>query len=103
MTRTFFHLLRQGATVLALWGGLVGIHARAEPVPPMKAVQVSPSVWYVEGVSALGSVANQNFISNAAFVVTPAGVVDRVYCRGRLMVEAGKAIVRGPFDGHAPA
>jgi glyoxylase-like metal-dependent hydrolase (beta-lactamase superfamily II) len=41
----------------------------------MTAKQVSPSSWYVEGVSALGSPANQNFISNAAFVVTPAGVV----------------------------
>ncbi|MCZ8293743.1 MAG: MBL fold metallo-hydrolase [Hylemonella sp.] len=41
----------------------------------MVAQQVSPSAWYVEGVSALGSPANQNFISNAAFVVTPAGVV----------------------------
>jgi len=48
--------------------------ARAEG-PAMVAQQVSPSAWYVEGVSALGSPANQNFISNAAFVVTPAGVV----------------------------
>lgn len=46
----------------------------AEP-PAMVAQQVSASAWYVEGVSALGSPANQNFISNAAFVVTPAGVV----------------------------
>lgn len=41
----------------------------------MVAQKVSPSSWYVEGVSALGTSANQNFISNAAFVVTPAGVV----------------------------
>ncbi len=41
----------------------------------MVAQQVSPSAWYVEGVSALGSPANRNFISNAGFVVTPAGVV----------------------------
>ena len=41
----------------------------------MKPVQVSPSAWYVQGQSALGSPENQNFISNAAFVVTPAGVV----------------------------
>ncbi|HQS01314.1 MULTISPECIES: MBL fold metallo-hydrolase [unclassified Polaromonas] len=41
----------------------------------MVAHKVSPSAWYVEGVSALGSPANQNFISNAGFVVTPAGVV----------------------------
>ncbi|MBU0587522.1 MAG: MBL fold metallo-hydrolase [Gammaproteobacteria bacterium] len=37
--------------------------------------RVSASAWYVEGMSALGSPANQNFISNAGFVVTPAGVV----------------------------
>jgi glyoxylase-like metal-dependent hydrolase (beta-lactamase superfamily II) len=37
--------------------------------------QVSPSAWYVQGLSALGTPENQNFISNAAFVVTPAGVV----------------------------
>ena len=42
---------------------------------PMAAVQLAPSVWMVQGESALGSVANQNFISNAGFVVTPAGVV----------------------------
>ena len=49
--------------------------AVAQETPVMKAVQVSPSAWYVQGLSALGSSANQNFISNAAFVVTPAGVV----------------------------
>jgi glyoxylase-like metal-dependent hydrolase (beta-lactamase superfamily II) len=43
--------------------------------PAMSAQQVSPSAWYVEGLSALGSPANQNFISNAGFVITPAGVV----------------------------
>jgi glyoxylase-like metal-dependent hydrolase (beta-lactamase superfamily II) len=43
--------------------------------PEMIAQKVSPSAWYVEGLGALGSSANQNFISNAAFVVTPAGVV----------------------------
>ncbi len=37
--------------------------------------QVSASAWYVEGELALGSAANRNFISNAGFVVTPAGVV----------------------------
>ena len=52
-----------------------GFSAFAAEVPAMLAKQVSPSSWYVEGVSALGSSGNQNFISNAAFVVTPAGVV----------------------------
>ncbi len=47
-----------------------------KPAPaPMTAQQVSPSAWYVQGESALGSPANRNFISNAGFVVTPAGVV----------------------------
>jgi glyoxylase-like metal-dependent hydrolase (beta-lactamase superfamily II) len=42
---------------------------------PIELHKVSPSAWYVQGVSALGSPANQNFISNAGFVVTPTGVV----------------------------
>ena len=37
--------------------------------------KVSPSVWYVQGESALGSQANKNFISNAAFIVGKDGVV----------------------------
>ncbi len=41
----------------------------------MQAQQVSPSAWYVQGVSELGSSANQNFISNAGFVITSTGVV----------------------------
>jgi len=54
---------------------LAALYSQAAGVPPMVAKQVTPSAWYVEGVSALGSPANQNFISNAGFVVTPAGVV----------------------------
>ena len=49
--------------------------ALAQPVVDMPLAQVAPGVWYVQGLSALGSSANQNFISNAGFVVTPAGVV----------------------------
>jgi glyoxylase-like metal-dependent hydrolase (beta-lactamase superfamily II) len=41
----------------------------------MQPVQVAPGAWFVQGQAALGSAANQNFISNAGFVVTPAGVV----------------------------
>ncbi len=37
--------------------------------------EAAPGCWYVEGLSAMGSPANQNFISNAGFIVTPAGVV----------------------------
>ncbi len=62
-----------GLAMLLAW--LSPLPLRAQGAPALKAVQVSPSVGYVEGLSALGSSANQNFISNAAFVVTPAGVV----------------------------
>lgn len=49
--------------------------AQAQGAPEMVARQVSPTAWYVQGLSAAGSSANQNFISNAGFVVTSAGVV----------------------------
>lgn len=50
--------------------------ACAQPAPrPVVPQQVSPSAWVVQGDTALGSQANRNFISNAGFVVTPAGVV----------------------------
>lgn len=49
--------------------------AQAAEGPPMALQQVAPSAWYVQGVSELGSSANQNFISNAGVVVTPTGVV----------------------------
>lgn len=42
---------------------------------PPRAVPVSPRVWMVQGQSALGSPANRNFISNAAFIVTDDSVV----------------------------
>ena len=61
-----------------LLAGLLGLFAactHAAQVPDMRPQQVSPSAWYVQGLSALGTVGNQNFISNAAFVITPAGVV----------------------------
>lgn len=53
--------------------------AQAAPVAAatvrMEAVPVADGVYFVQGLSALGSPANQNFISNAAFVVTDDGVV----------------------------
>ena len=36
---------------------------------------VAEGTWFVQGVSALGSAANQNFISNAGFVVADGGVI----------------------------
>ena len=47
----------------------------AAAAPPLQAQRVSDSVWFVQGEAALGTPANRNFISNAGFVVTPAGVV----------------------------
>jgi glyoxylase-like metal-dependent hydrolase (beta-lactamase superfamily II) len=41
----------------------------------VRAVQVAPRVWFVQGDAALGSPTNRNFISNAGFVVTDDGVV----------------------------
>lgn len=61
--------------ILASLAVLSASLACAEEAPAMVAKRVSASAWYVEGVSALGSPANKNFISNAGFVVTQTGVV----------------------------
>jgi glyoxylase-like metal-dependent hydrolase (beta-lactamase superfamily II) len=58
--------------LVSLWLSLTAVAAVAQPV---QAVQVAPRVWMAQGVSALGSSANRNFISNAAFVVTDDSVV----------------------------
>ena len=41
----------------------------------LKPIQVAPHTYFVRGFPEMGSSANQNFISNAGFVVTPGGVV----------------------------
>uniref|UniRef100_B1XV28 Beta-lactamase domain protein n=1 Tax=Polynucleobacter necessarius subsp. necessarius (strain STIR1) TaxID=452638 RepID=B1XV28_POLNS len=41
----------------------------------LKPIQVAPNTYFVQGFPEMGSSVNQNFISNAGFVVTPAGVV----------------------------
>ena len=41
----------------------------------MKPLQVASGAYFVQGLSELGSGANQNFISNAGFVITDEGVV----------------------------
>lgn len=61
------------ATVLAALLLVSAAGSIAQPAPA--AVRVSPLAWYVEGLSALGSAGNRNFISNAGFVVTKTGVV----------------------------
>lgn len=65
-------VVRMAAT-LAL---LAAVGAQAQPAArKLVPQQVSASAWFVQGEAALGSPANRNFISNAGFVVTPAGVV----------------------------
>lgn len=68
-------------TLVAVWGLALCLVPTAiaqdasAGVPAMQAKQVAPNIYYVEGLSELGSSANQNFISNAGFVITSAGVV----------------------------
>ena len=54
--------------------------AHAQSVKPidtiqLKPIQVAPHTYFVQGFPEMGSSANQNFISNSGFVVTPTGVV----------------------------
>lgn len=56
-------------------GGPLGAGEVTPGKPFMQARAVVPQIYYVQGLSEMGSSANQNFISNAGFVVTPAGVV----------------------------
>ncbi|MES2634200.1 MAG: MBL fold metallo-hydrolase [Pseudomonadota bacterium] len=62
------------AAMLGIGLGLSPGHAVAQTTR-VHAQQVSPSAWFVQGEAALGSAGNRNFISNAGFIVTPAGVV----------------------------
>ena len=41
----------------------------------LKPIQVAPHTYFVRGFAEMGNRTNQNFISNAGFVVTPDGVV----------------------------
>jgi glyoxylase-like metal-dependent hydrolase (beta-lactamase superfamily II) len=61
---------------LLLWLWLLAAPAVAmAQAGSMAAQRVADKVWFVQGESALGSTTNQNFISNAAFVVTDDSVV----------------------------
>ncbi len=57
------------------WARYSDAAGQPAPLPEMRAREAAPGCWYVEGLSALGSPANQNFISNAGFIVTSNGVV----------------------------
>jgi glyoxylase-like metal-dependent hydrolase (beta-lactamase superfamily II) len=61
--------------VALLLASVSAMASAAEAEPPMQVKQVSPHSYYVQGQSALGTGTNQNFISNAGFVITPTSVV----------------------------
>lgn len=65
------------ALLALLCAGAARAQTSAPPSSPraVQAVQVAPGAYMVQGLSAQGSPANRNFISNAAFVVTPEGVL----------------------------
>ncbi|WP_255568969.1 MBL fold metallo-hydrolase [Comamonas sp. NLF-1-9] len=44
-------------------------------LPEMQAQEAASGCWYVQGLSEMGSGENQNFISNAGFIVTSTSVV----------------------------
>lgn len=58
---------------------LLTLYAQAAAYPPVsvevRAVQVGPHSYYIPGLSGAASANNEGFMSNAGFVVTPAGVV----------------------------
>jgi glyoxylase-like metal-dependent hydrolase (beta-lactamase superfamily II) len=70
--------MRRWWCLLAAWlpalASATATASAADP-PEVQATQVSAHAWYVQGSSAMGSRDNGNFISNAGFIVTPAGVV----------------------------
>lgn len=58
-----------------VWPLTAALAQQAPAAPVMALQQVGPNTHYVQGLAALGSPQNQNFISNAGFVVTRDGVV----------------------------
>ena len=63
------------APLIALAAATAALAQPADAGPAMRAQAVGPHSHYVEGLTQLGSPKNQNFISNAGFVITPEGVV----------------------------
>ena len=69
-----FSSVLRGALGLMIWA-CAGLLRAAPAEPPMQVQQVGPHSYYVQGLAALGTPENQNFISNAGFVITPESVV----------------------------
>ncbi|MGJ7529145.1 MBL fold metallo-hydrolase [Variovorax sp. GB1P17] len=73
MVPVFLRCRQAAKALLLMVASLATVNALA--VPDIQPVNVAPDVYYVQGISALGSTENQNFISNAGFVVTRDSVV----------------------------
>ena len=58
-----------------MWLPLVVAWSHAAALPALAPVEVAPHTYFVQGLPEMGSPANQNFISNAGFVIGPKGVV----------------------------
>ena len=69
---TVCHRLLHGGLALAAYFLLVGSALAQQSLTPIRA---SEHVWYFQGDPSMASTANRAFNSNAAFVVTRAGVV----------------------------
>ena len=69
-------MFKRIASAFALMAGICALAQSqdADATRP-RAQAVAPGVWMVQGLSALGSSANRNFVSNAGFVVTQDSVV----------------------------
>lgn len=100
-SRLWWGILMWGLALNAWASEPVSAAGPSRPAPLMQARRVAPNVYYVQGLSEMGSSANQNFISNAGFVVTPQGVVvidalGSPELAGRLVAEIGK-VTRQPI------
>ncbi len=69
-TNTWTHAL---VLIVSIASTAMGAHA--QETPEVQSQRVSNSAFYVQGQSALGSAENQNYISNAGFVITQTSVV----------------------------
>jgi len=56
-------------------GWLTTAQAQSGTAPAVAPVQVAPGIYLAQGLPAMGSSANRNYVSNAAFVVTRDSVV----------------------------
>ena len=67
--------LRLAAWLVVMTSSLAAGFSPAAHAASVKLEQISPHAYYAQGMTALGSALNRNFISNAGVVMAPDGVV----------------------------